>query len=212
MSSVAIGFSPRLTRAAVAERERLGARLGKAKAKVRDRKGELAGAEVEVSELEARLEALVPLLGGEPAESTGPVGALRGQAIREVAVEVLLRRGPVAGPIHYRRWLALVESEADPVAGKRPEAVFLNQVTRYPLVRSTTTRGFYELDLGAPERLEAQVGELRRLLASGTGAEAVELLGARRRGWGSVSLELARAERALGETREALPGAVERSR
>ncbi len=208
MSSAPVAFSPRLTRAAAAERERLGARLGKAKAKVRECKGALAGAEAEVSELEARLAALVPLLGEERSEPSGPPGALRGQAIRKVAIEVLLRRGSDSGPIHYRRWLALVEAEAGPVAGKRPEAVFLNQVTRHPLVRVTTKRGFYELDLGATERLEARVGELRRSLASATAAKAADLPSAQGRGPGSVSLELARAERALGEAREALPAGV----
>lgn len=205
MSSVAVSFSPRLRRAAAAERERLGKRLGKAKAKVRDRKGELSGGEAEVSELEAGLEALVPLLGEDSPSPAPTPGALRGQAIREVAIEVALRRGPDAGPIHYRRWLVLVKVEAGPVAGKRPEAVFLNQVTRHPLVRSTTKRGFYELDLGATKRLAARVGELRHSLASATAVEAAEGPGARRRGSGSVALELARAERALGEAREALP-------
>ncbi len=216
MSSTALAFSPRLRRAAAAERERLGKCLGKAKAKVRDRKGELAGAEAEVYELEASLTALVPLLGGdrtEPSgapggdrtEPSGAPGGLRGQAIREAGIEVLVRRGPDAGPIHYRHWLALVEAEAGPVAGKRPDAVFLNQVSRHPLVRSTTKRGLYELDLGATGRLEARVVELRRSLASATAAEVTELPGGRKGGSGSVALELARAERALGEAREALP-------
>lgn len=209
MSSVAVSFSPRLRRAAAAERERLGKRLGRAKAKVRDRKGELAGAEAEVSEVEAGLAALLPLLGEDSPSPMPTPGALRGRAIREVAIEVLLRRGPDAGPIHYRRWLALVEVEADPVAGKRPEAVFLNQVTRHPLVRSTTRRGFYELDRGATARLEARVGELRRSLASTTAMEVTERPGSRRRGSGTVALELARTERALGEAREALPATYE---
>jgi hypothetical protein len=205
MSSAALAFSPRLRRAAAAERERLGKRLGKAKATVRDRKGELAGAEAEVSELEAGLAVLVSLLGGERTEPGEPPGGLRGQAIREAGIEALLHRGTDAGPIHYRRWLALVEAEAGPVAGKRPDAVFLNQVSRHPLVRSTTKRGFYELDLGATGRLEARVGELRRSLASATAAEAAELPSDLERGSGLVALELARAERALGEAREALP-------
>lgn len=204
MSSAAIVFSPRLRRAVLAERERLGKHLGTAKGKVRDRKGELAGAEAEVSELEARLAALAPLVGEEHREPSGLPCALRGRAIREVGIEVLLRRGADAGPIHYRRWLALVETEAGPVAGKRPDAVFLNQVSRHPLVRVTTKRGFYELDLGATGRLEARVGELRRSLAAAIAAEAADLRGGGRRGSGSVVLELARAERALGEAREAL--------
>src|SRR6185295_11256466 len=103
--SSAVAFSPRFTRAAAAERERLAGRLAKAKTRARERKGELAAAEADVAELEARLEALVPVLGEPAPEHPEPPEApagLRGQAIREVAVEVLLRCGAQAGPIHYR--------------------------------------------------------------------------------------------------------------
>ncbi|MBS1884802.1 MAG: hypothetical protein JSS97_17785, partial [Actinobacteria bacterium] len=121
MSSAAARFSPRFCRAAAAERRRLSARLEGAKAKARGRKGELAAAEAEVDELEARLAALGSLLEGtvsEPPRPAGPRGALRGKAIREVAVEILVDRLPDGGPIHYRSWLAAVEAEAGPVAGK----------------------------------------------------------------------------------------------
>jgi hypothetical protein len=206
MSSVAVAFSPRFTRAAAAERDRLSARLGKAKAKARKRKGELAAAEADVAEIEARLTALRPLLEGLGPEPTGPPEALRGQEIREVAVEVLVRRLPDVGPIHYRSWLAAVEAQSGPVAGKRPEAVFLGQVTRHPLIRATTKRGFYVLDPGATERLEARVAELRSSLAATTAAEADGAPSSRSgRGSRQVALELGRAERELAEAREALP-------
>jgi hypothetical protein len=206
MSSSAVAFSPRFTRAAAAERDRLSARLGKAKTKARMRKGELAAAEADVAELEVRLAALEPLLGEcVPGPAEAPAG-LRGRSIREVAVEVLVRRGADTGPIHYRRWLAAVEAQAGPVAGKRPEAVFLNQVTRHPLVRATTKRGFYVLDPGAAERLEARVAELRSSLATATAAEAGGAPSSRSgRGSRQVALELGRAERELAEARDALP-------
>lgn len=206
MSSAAVAFSPRFTRAAAAERDRLSARLGKAKTKARKQKGELAAAEADVAELEARLAALRPLLDERGPEPAGPPGALRGQEIREVAVEMLVSRLPDAGPIHYRSWLTAVEAEAGPVAGKRPEAVFLGQVTRHPLIRATTKRGFYVLDPGAAERLEARVVELRSSLAAATAAEAGGAPSSRSgRGSRQVSLELGRAERALAEARDALP-------
>jgi hypothetical protein len=206
MSSAAVAFSPRFTRAAAAERERLSARLGKAKTKARRRKGELAAAEADVAELEARLAALRPLFEEPGPQPAGPPGALRGRSIREVAVEVLVRRLPDVGPIHYRSWLATVEAEAGPVAGKRPEAVFLGQVTRHPLIRATTKRGFYVLDPGAAERLEARVAELRSSLATATAAEADGAPSSRStRGSRQVALELGRVERALAEARDALP-------
>lgn len=208
MTGASPAFSPRLRRAACAERERLSSRLDSARANARARKGELAAAEAEVGELEACLAALGPLLEEEPGPApAGPRGALRGRSIREVAVAVLVRRLPDAAPIHYRTWLAVVEAEVGPVAGKRPEAVFLGQVTRHPLVRTTTKRGFYVLDPGAAERLEARVAGLRSSLAAATAAEADGSPPGRRsrKAW----LELGRAERALAEARAALsPGVV----
>jgi len=172
--------------------------LERAKAKVRKRKGELATAEAEVAELEAQISALASLsAGGAPREAEP--GTLRGRAIREVAVGLLLRRGPNTGPIHYRAWLLLLEEAGHTVAGRRPDAVFLNQVTRHPLVRSTTRAGFYELDLSATARLDSRVTELRTSLA-------VELAQAPSEQGGShaVALDLSRAERVLAEARAAL--------
>ena len=133
--------------------------------------------------------------------------ALRGRAIREAAVELLVRRGPAAGPIHYRRWLALVEETGCAVAGRRPEAVFYSQVTRHPLVRRATLPGFYELDSAAPERLESRVAALRSSLATATEREARDH---RRKpedpgGSREAFVELARAERLLAEARAAMP-------
>jgi hypothetical protein len=123
-------------------------------------------------------------------------------------VEALLRRGAEAGPIHYRDWLALVEERAGPVAGRRPEAVFLGQVTRHPLVRATTRRGFYEFDPAAVGRLEARVARLRAALVADAGAPPLG-----RGDRGGLALELGRAERILTEAREALStGTAEGSR
>ncbi|MBS1895492.1 MAG: hypothetical protein JST59_29685 [Actinobacteria bacterium] len=202
MSSAAAAFSPRFRRAAAAELERLSARLEGAKRKARERKGELAAAQADAEELEARLVALGSLLDCAASEPAGPPGTLRGRAIREIAVEILVGRLPDAGPIHYRSWLAAVEAEAGPLAGKRPEAVFLGQVTRHPLVRATTRRGFYQLDPAATARLEARVARLRTALADATAAEAG---GAAVGRGGQLSLDLGRAERLLAEARAALP-------
>lgn len=210
MSSSTATFSARFRRATEVERDRLAGRLEKAKAKARKRKGELAAAEAEVTDLEAQLSALEPLC------ATGPVrqeraGALRGRAIREVGVDLLLRRGPDAGPIHYRTWLTLLEQAGHSVAGRRPDAVFLNQVTRHPLVRSTTRAGFYELDPSAPGRLESQVAELRTSLAAAVAQEGSQPVGSStRRDSHKVSLELGHAERALAEAQGAVPAGVGR--
>jgi hypothetical protein len=206
MASAPVAYSSRFARAAAAERERLGARLEKAKARTRKCKGELAAVEAEVSDLEARRATLTSLLGDAHGDPVGPTGSLRGHAIREAAVKVLVHLGLVGAPIHYRRWLALLEDDGHSVAGQRPDAVFLNQVVRHPLVRPTTRSGFYEVDLGAPERLRAQIAELRDSLAAvntrDAGEPSGEATGLRSR---DISRELSRAERRLAEACAALP-------
>lgn len=208
MSGPNPAYSHHFRRAARAECERLAGRLEKAKAKARSRKGELAAAEADVADLKARLAALEPLLEESGVDRAGERDGLRGSSIREIAVAVLVGRGVDAGPIHYRRWLAAVEAQAGPVAGKRPEAVFLGQVTRHPLVRATTRRGFYVLDPGIIERLEARVVELRESLAAAAevGGGGSSRSGSRSR---QVLLELGRAERALAEASGALPAYAE---
>jgi hypothetical protein len=196
MNSGSAAFSARFARATEVEQDRLAGRLEKAKTKARKRKGELAGAETEVAELEAQLSALESLSATGTVREEQP-GTLRGRAIREVAVGLLLHRGPDSGPIHYRTWLALLEEAGHSVAGRRPDAVFLNQVTRHPLVRSTTRAGFYELDSSAPVRLESRVAELRTSLAAAAQEAAEPSSSLTQHDSHEVSLELGRAERAL---------------
>jgi hypothetical protein len=77
---------------------------------------------------------------------------------------LLSERG--TGPIHYREWLQLLEDRGYEVAGKPPEAVFLNQVVRSPLVRATTQAGYYEVNLDAPEQLRDRLRTQQRELAA----------------------------------------------
>lgn len=206
MASAPVAYSSRFARAAAAERERLGLRLEQAKARARKCKGDLAAAEAEVSDLEARRATLTSLLGEAQGDPARPSGSLRGHAIRETAVEVLVDLGLVGAPMHYRRWLGLLEDAGHSVAGQRPDAVFLNQVVRHPLVRPTTRSGFYEVDLGAQERLRAQIAELRDSLAAvntrDVGEPSGEATGPRSR---DISRELSRAERRLAEACAACP-------
>jgi hypothetical protein len=205
MASAPVAYSSRFARAVAAECGRLGARLEKAKSRARERKGELAASEAEVADLEARYAALTSLLGDAEGEPVAQPASLHGHAIREAAVAALVRLGLVGTPVHYRHWLALLEEDGRSVTGQRPDAVFLNQVVRHPLVRPTTRSGFYEIDLGAPERLRSQVAELRDSIAAtnmeagGPGGQAT---GPCLR---ELSRELSRAERRLAEACAALP-------
>ena len=55
---------------------------------------------------------------------------LRGQRLREVAVEVLRREVGPGAPIHYRNWYQLLIAAGHRVGGRNPIATFLAQVHR----------------------------------------------------------------------------------
>jgi septal ring factor EnvC (AmiA/AmiB activator) len=170
--------SQRFSRAARAERER----LERQRAQLNKRRETL---QAKVDAIDEELEAVDQQLQvlGQLAESgsnaieirevkqtpLGNVRVLSGAAIREVAIPLLLREHGV-GPIHYRDWYALLIRAGYAVAGKRPDAVFLNQVNRSPLVWASTQSGNYYLDPSIIERLREQLGhqqaELGELLSS----------------------------------------------
>ena len=77
-------------------------------------------------------------------DSSRPV--LRGPAIREAAIRILVTQREPVDALHYRRWYKLVLEAGFSVAGKDPLAVFLTQLSRSPLVRKTSTPGVYEVD------------------------------------------------------------------
>jgi hypothetical protein len=204
----ATGCSAAFRRAVAAERARLMRSLEKARAKVREREDQLSDAEQRATELEERLALLEKF--AEPAQTEPGAAAggdrLAGSSIRETAVRVLLTQGPSDLPVHYRHWLALLEDAGYAVAGKRPDAVFLNQVTRSPVVKAAGTAGFYEIDFEAPERLRNEVREAKRVLAEAARPEAAspEELTEHSIRTRELSLAVLRAQRALEEAVEAL--------
>lgn len=73
-------------------------------------------------------------------------GRLRGQRLRDVAVQVLVDRHGAGEPIHYRAWFNLVREQGYAVAGKDPLATFLAQVSRAEQVQQVGKRsGLYLL-------------------------------------------------------------------
>lgn len=73
-------------------------------------------------------------------------GRLRGQRLREVAVQVLRDQPDSGEPIHYRAWFELVRRQGYAVAGKDPLATFLAQVSRAQEVEPVGRRsGLYLL-------------------------------------------------------------------
>jgi chromosome segregation ATPase len=126
---------------------------------------------------------------------------LSGPAIREVAVQVLLRQSEYIEALHYRRWYGLLREAGYAVAGKDPSAVFLTQLTRSPVIRKSTEAGVYELDRQAPlrlrqrlERLQAELKELRSPASIEQGES--ENVRARRH---ELNVAISQTERALDE-------------
>lgn len=71
---------------------------------------------------------------------------LRGQRLREVALDVLQTYWSPNREIHYREWFDLVQEHAGRVGGKDPLATFLAQVHRAPGVEKVGRRtGRYRL-------------------------------------------------------------------
>lgn len=207
--------SQRFTQAATSERNRLVRKRAQLTAKREDLQGRLDELD---EELEAVGQEIVVLDGfalgdadtSQLAATTQIAGAedlklVSGGAIRTLAVPLLLReRGP--GPIHYAEWAALLRTEGFRVAGKRPDAVFLNQITRSPLVRSTTKAGFYELDLNTPQQLDDRLRQQKTKLATlmienPKDADEFERY---RQAQRDLQTAIARTEREIAETRTAL--------
>ncbi len=73
-------------------------------------------------------------------------GEIRGQRLREIAVDVLRQNKEPGQEVHYRDWYELVVETGVRVAGKDPLATFLTQIARAPEVESVRPRsGLYQL-------------------------------------------------------------------
>lgn len=206
--------SRRFTRAARSERNRLcraRARLDRKRKDLRGRLDLVAG-ELEAVDLQLRLLEEVAdteeWWPGEAGAADDGTDVLRGASIRDLAVPILLRRNGIA-PIHYRDWYLLLLSSGYAVAGRRPDAVFLSQVSRSPIVRRSTRPGFYVVDPTVTEDLrqalarnQEELGEmLTQIPADGSSLEAHRV---RRR---ELDLEIARIERHLAEAVAAIEAA-----
>lgn len=212
MRSATIKPSRRLQRAAEAERDELQKtrqQLLSKREEVLARLQELDDALAEVRDRETLLDGLAPATATnagkvEPSELSEARELLRGPAIRETAVRVLIARAGVEA-IHYREWFELLGAAGYSVAGKDPLAVFLTQISRSPVVRKGTQAGVYELDGGSPARLRRELnglqGELRDLTDEPQSTLSLSHVRSRRErlttAIGRLERELEEAERVL---------------
>jgi hypothetical protein len=215
MSDATTTHSTRFRRAAIAECERLLRRQSRAAERVSSLEEELSKAKKELIEILNRVEKLRALTGdvaSRPIEvAPQALGTpISGAEIRKVAVRLLRASENVEQPIHYRRWLELVEEAGYLVRGKRPEAVFLGQIVRSPVVQSTTQAGYYALDEEAPERLREQIIALEEtsqetLVSSPDAPAEIDKHIAREK---ERSAQVRRVQKALREALESLGEAV----
>jgi hypothetical protein len=201
--------SQRFALAAANERNRLLQKRARVAAKREALVDRLNALDAEIESMDEEIVAIEAFAKGpgqkEPAAGGDARRELSGGAIRAVAVPLLLReRGP--GPIHYTDWLDLLRAEGLEVIGKRPEAVFLSQVSRSPLVRATTKAGYYEIDLAAPQRLEDELRRQKTKLATVMieDPQNPKDSEARREARRELQLSISRLERKLSEAEAAL--------
>jgi hypothetical protein len=139
--------------------------------------------------------------GEDLAGTTTDHQVLQGPSIRETAVRLLVERGQVGRPLHYRRWFELVEEAGYAIAGKDPLAVFLSQVSRSPVVTRTGESGVYVIEMETVEAMRRRLAMLHRELADlarSAPADATDMTSQRERREQLMS-EISQTERGLEE-------------
>jgi hypothetical protein len=213
--------SRRLSAAISAERDRLARELQRRRAKARALARDLAAEEEAINALADRIRLLDEVSGNQgqhaaatpsphPHAAQSARGVLRGARIRQVAVELLAASEWRDQPVHYADWFRLVETAGYAIAGRDPQAAFLTQITRSPLVRRFDRPGTYQLDPHAVEALAAQAAHIRDQLAQlpfadiATSAEDAQAVREQR---GRLTTALARTEAQLDEAQAGLAAA-----
>lgn len=107
----------------------------------------VVGIKAELERHEFQLRKIESVLGKTPQiELEHSDVLLRGQRIREVAIEVLAEEFDVEAEVHYTRWYELVTQRGHLIAGKDPVNTFLTEINRSPRVKRVGQRtGLYRL-------------------------------------------------------------------
>jgi hypothetical protein len=202
--------SPRLRRAANSEREDLLRHREGLQSRRQSLIEELQELDEAIGRLEQQVAAIGVLIGDHDDRHRDDVLdrendradalVLRGPAIRETAVQMLISQPQYIEALHYRRWYELVQAAGYRVAGKDPLAVFLTQISKSPVVRKASEAGVYELDRQAPlrlrQRLERLRTELREVSATAPSDTEIPQVRSRRH---ELDVAISQHERALEE-------------
>lgn len=155
------------------------------------------------------VEVVEPTEVAAPRSGMPPQGLVRGARIREAAVRALAQSPRAREAIHYREWYRLLAKAGFGVVGKDPEATFLTQLSRSPVVRRSTQAGIYELDFDFIPRAREQLQRLRSKLRAThdlPDAATAEELEAARAQRIALQDEIGALERQLQEALETLGG------
>jgi hypothetical protein len=164
--------SPALVEAARADRERLQGVWSGLQAQRAELLAELERIDGDIGEVVAQLRRLGELIGDQmefPLDEDAAAQAgrasdehvLTGAEIRRRAVGVVLGSPHAGQLLHYKDWFELVVDAGFEIKGRDPQAVFLTQISRSPLVVRGPDNGTYRLDRTAPRRLAARLEQLR---------------------------------------------------
>ena len=147
----ATSVSSDFLKAAQAERDLLGARLAEAQERVEHFETLAAEAREEAKSLADSIRAIEEVAGLAPQLAMCELSEeLRGERLREVALEVLQRLSASGDPVHYRIWFEALVKSGFRVSGRDPLATFLTQITRIDKVESVGRRsGLYRLTAAA---------------------------------------------------------------
>jgi hypothetical protein len=135
----------------MAERDALAARLIDVQARVDHLDALAAEAREEAESLGASIRAIEEVASLAPQLAFCEISEeLRGERLREVALEVLCRLSSSGDPVHYRAWFDALVDSGYRVLGRDPLATFLTQVSRIERVEKIGRRsGLYRLRVAA---------------------------------------------------------------
>lgn len=143
--------STEFRKAARVERDLLATRLAEAQERVEHFESLAAEAREEARSLAESIRAIEEVAGLAPQLAMCEINEeLRGERLREVALEVLQRLSASGDPVHYRIWFEALVQAGFRVSGRDPLATFLTQITRIENVESVGRRsGLYRLRVAA---------------------------------------------------------------
>jgi hypothetical protein len=149
--SKAPSASSKFVEAAKVEREQLIVRLAEAQQRVERFEALAAEAGGEAKMLADSIRAIEEVAGLAPQMAMCEISEeLRGERLREVALQELRRLSVSGDAIHYRIWFDALLAAGFRVSGRDPLATFLTQVTRIDKVESVGRRsGLYRLRVAA---------------------------------------------------------------